>query len=1249
VTDTKDKIAKIAQLTASLKDGQQLAPSDRMEKSESLWALAQDVLEKIPCDSTLADGVRRLTRWANEPIRTKAKALLENLAAQGNATANYRLGQQFRNSNSFEKAKEHLLKAKKLGHDLADFELGFMYLRYSEIDTDEQRRYQLALQYLEIAAKTYDEPEAWAYLSLMSKEGLGVEVNLERHQVYFNHAWRIRHDGRSSPRANASYGLECLMAKRFDEALEHLLIGTRDDKGRGDAMLNAAKLLLNEQVSEECLARLEKVNPGIVNPEKFAFELLDQAAKRSDDRTRFKFQRVAQFELAKLLRNGRGCKRNKDRSLLLMEAAAKRSYAPALKYLVAHHQREGQPETAEQYQSQLDATTSVNVQKFDDWLAIDFDTRRDVHIEFFNEMNELLQTEDYVAVTSRIADLHQWAVKQKTNKFAKQALTDAGILCQLGCAQRGLGQIEEAIASFNDSARGKTDAKHQSMCYSAMAQCAEEAGQCDKAADYYRDGYIVSQYPDMWVRHARSLFDHHPDLRKVALKKILAFMQRDVNWQEQDLVKIQFPTDKEPQKTCVAYAELLWRLSAESDRHVLPTQDSVKNTCNQLLFYLRKAAQENQHIDSSVLYAIARGAAWPEVIPTVKTLIENVGLGSYADAQVADAFPFPLLAGHKAEVLLNVIMGGLGRAHAYSSDLGLSVVKRISKSPEIIRTNPALGRMLAHLLWRCVVQAYYRSSRTPTEFRDCAYRLVLPLIATLSNYQDKELLRDWMFELVAADKATVEYSLVSDFLEEVCACHVNKYTGAFTRVKQTLLESGHSDLTAIANRLLAADSLLSHKAYGDLALDTADYCSSMLNQYIKYLFILILKPLHIKYFVDISGHVHADALTSAAARIDTTLLLSKLTCDAGPIKDLLTSAKQVNVAGIWVTPTRLQLSFCCYGAQPVTLDTHNHRQRVLQDVCNLHGRVVLNNEVVPLSERNPPTLLVTLDLTHASDGSHLLSEDWREYLIQLVQAHQEHREKKLQITDFFWQARDSMPYVDRPVRLTPKDTANAWAHVLHAVCDRYHAFFAGSLLREKDPARSPIGALHAIKTALSHLYDDANRGMLQEAQLRNFRELVRNIKPTAEQLLRKTLAGWSPSQFDLRAMLESPSGVLEQVFGHRADAYKVLGEQEFLVNAPKEQVRAAYKELLYNALHANAQSAISSPVVIEFQKQKNAVVIRNNRAVGDRRDSLSTGKGMRAAIGWLQASGFSLSSTEDANRFVVTINEQAKAMPTAYV
>lgn len=275
-----------------------------------------------------------------------------------------------------------------------------------------------------------------------------------------------------------------------------------------------------------------------------------------------------------------------------------------------------------------------------------------------------------------------------------------------------------------------------------------------------------------------------------------------------------------------------------------------------------------------------------------------------------------------------------------------------------------------------------------------------------------------------------------------------------------------------------------------------------------------------------------------------------------------------------------------------------------------------------------------------------LSEEWREYLISLIQEEREHRERNAVFSDFFERLREKMPLLIVPPNSPPTLVAKDWALVIHAACDRFHAFFAGSLLRAKDPGRSPLGALHDVKRALSHLYDSAVKGTLEEMQLIDFRRRVRDLTPTAEELLKKALSDWRPSWFDLRAELDRPAGVLIQVFGQKRLGVEILGNPHLLLMVPKKQVLAAYRELLYNARGYDEEPQSSPSVKIEFQGP--SVVIRNRLHTHFRSKPYSTGKGVIAANKWLEECGFTVVHERTAEEYTVRITKRTEPQSENY-
>lgn len=1225
----EEQLREIDKLTSELKKRlvQQLAD----ERSESIARLAQLLhgLRNTPneSDGRVAKGLWRLCKVATGDTQADARQRLEHLASIGNVEHAYRLGLMFRDSGA-----EHIADALKWleesdrgSHPRAAFDLGFIYMRFRHSAPSETRLAK-ARSCFERAVEQFDDAEACAHLSIMYRHGLGADVNLAKAREYLRRALSYTKPRQASPRAHASYGLECMYAGQIDKALHHLLFASRGDAARGDAMLNAARLLLRGAATDAVLER-----EGIADVEEAAYELLARATSMHKPSQGFDFTSPASYELARLQETGTGCTQNSEAAFTNMYRSADLGFLPAMRRIQDMLVERGLHEEVFDFKRRVIAAEGDKAGDFKQWDSDDYTVRSEAHVSFFNEIAELLDEGDYAPALNRIMALYEWAGKSKSNPHAKRTTKDAGIRYHCGVARRGLGQIREAIHEFELSAAGRDDFRHQSMCYSAMAECAEISGDFDKAAQYYFDGFLVSSHADMWIKHARAIFTHNPARQRVALLKIDAFMKRDNTWIEGKR-KIEFPVDKEPIKTCVAYAELLWRLPASMD---LPDGDAVQRTQGQLLFYLRKHAKEEGRVEKRILYALARGARWDSVRREVTWLVENVGLGRHADLDAQQDFPPPLLAQTEGVAVLNTIRDGLGRAHAQSADVAAAVVKRIIRTPDLIRYSPELAHSLTRLLWRCVVQAYYQDSRNPADFRKCVQAILLPLVECFVAKDEPELLRDWMFELVAADKATVEYGLVAEFLESMREKYLDPYTGSYRDVYDRLVAQGTNDLRELARRLQEPEAMLSHEAFGDLANDTAQYASLTLTQNIKRLLHVSVLPRGVRFHVDLGEPGDTEALLSTAARIDLTLLLARIIGDEGPLHELMCASKHISVRGRWTGRGTLSVSFLCVESSKHR-KLHDAAERVLGNIAANHRRIIAS---AACRRNRDNDMIFTLDAT-LTPGSALharLGEPWREYLISLIQEHTEHRLLGISYPSFFAALRSQMPPVGVAAGATAVEQAARWTLILHAVSDRFHAFFAGSLLRTSQADRSPVGALHDLKKALSLLRQNALRHSLTEADLVNFRQRVRALTPTAERLLKKTLTGWRLSWFDLRAEFERPAGLLAEVFGHAHEGVNLLGKKEVRIKAPKEQVLLAMRELLSNAqTQANGTTGTPrSPVIVEFQEAD--VVIRNPKAHAVGKDIFSTGKGMAAAEGWLKGCGMTLKQENDGPGFAVRV------------
>lgn len=1223
------QLEEIAQLIKQVKsDRKHALETSAQLRIERLWALLQAALgTALEPHELVAKGLWRLGEVESDDIHQAARDSLQTLAEAEQMHAEYRHGLLLRERAPAQLAVPWLERAAHKEHPRAPFDLGFLYMRFRQ-SAPEDSRLTLALQWFELAVQQHEDVEACAHLSIMYRHGLGTEPDPEKSRHYLHRALVVSDDGQSSsPRAHASYGLECLQADEPDKALRHLLIATRGDAARYDAMLNAARLLLHGRASEEALER-----ELIPDADDAAFALLCRAASRKPPAGRFDFRSPAQYELARLQLAGRGGLPDPEAAFENMQAAAGCGYLPAMRYLLGMLEGRGLYEELATMQDRIQEAEHALRHDFSAWESDNYLERSEAHVTFSDQMAELLVEGEYGAVLARIEHLYDWARSQPRNPHARRSLRDARILYQRGQARRGLGQIQEAMQDLRDSAHERREPRHQSMCYSEMAECAETTGDFDQAAQYCYDGFLVSGYARMWIRHACALFLHNPQLRRLALRKIEAFMVRSTYWRErEDELPIEFPKDEKPHETCVTYAELLWRLPVGDE-----PAGAVERTLGQLVFHLGRKARDERRIDERLLQALARGVHRPAVCQAVVRLIENIGLDAEAERDARNTYPFPLLAPQQGARVLRGLRDGLGRVHGYTRDIAQAVVRRIERTPDLIQRMPALGQSLAHMLWRCIVQAYYRGSPSPEAFRAEVGSLLTPLMLIFRG-GDAELLRDWMFEVTSADKPAVEYALVAEFLNQTREDFLDPYTLNLRLVDDRLRTAGFDDLERLAHRLTAPESLLATRAFGDLARDTGWFASRWLGPHIQHLLHQVRLLPGVRFNVALQTTRDPDVLISTAARVDLTLLLAHLIVDDGPVNRLLRASRHIDIHGDWDGQAGLRLRLRIE-LGPAAWRVQG-QERAELDKCL---RALLNNHSRLLSEawfeRDQSSLILGLgcNLAAGDGGPMPLGKRWRDYLILLIREHAEHRQQNVAKPNHFQAMREELPALD--MQGDAAALADRWALVVHAVCDRFHVFFASSLLRARAADRSPVSALHDLKKALELLRERAIRRELTEAHLVNFRLHVQALGPVAERLLKGTLAGWRIDNFDLHAELRRPAGLLEQVFGEGHDGVQVLGGRQVIIKAPKEQVLLAMRELLANAQNHAGSDPDAPFVPIRVAFEPDAVVISNPvpRERGPA-NLLSTGKGAIATQCLLEACGMGVSRAEIDGTHVVRI------------
>lgn len=1207
-------LAEVDELTRRLKPkGSQLTASQRADARLSLWSLLLR-LEETPHarGERAVKGLWRLCQGGAAHPGAEALGRLNEFDKAGVPEATYRLGMLHRDSRPrrLQEAIGAYIEADRRGHERAAFDLGFVFMRFRDSAPSDERL-GLARSWFERAATEFDDAEACAHLSIMYRHGLGVETNLAKARLYLERALRTRNGNNNfSPRAHASYGLECMQAGQFDKALRHLLIASTGGAPRGDAMLNAARILLRGGASEDGLTA-----ERITDPEAKAYELLHTAATMYKEGVGgFDYGSRALYELSRLQTFGRGCRADEEAAFTNMRKAADLGHLPALRLFLEMLSDRGMSEEMEHYAARVQMAFGHAAESFAGWASDNYSESAEAQISFFEEISSLVEEGEYEPALTRIAALYRWADLNRTKPYARRAVHDAGVRYLFGLAKRGLGQIEEAIAEFERSARARDDFKHQSMCYSAMAECAEFVGDHDRAANYYYKGFLVSKHAHMWIRHARAVFRHNPARRVVALQKIEAFIFNYKGWRESDSQIMQFPLDLEPHKTWVAYADLLWQLPLGGEPESL-----VDRSLTHLLLHLRARARENRTVDLKILQCLARGALRAPVRAEIAALIEHIGLADEAPEGVQQAFPNPLLGPDKAVVILRTLRDGLGRARGYTADVAHAVIRRIGRTPDLIVVWPELGQALAHMLWRCVVQAYYRESKCPSHFRDDARGLLLPLVAIFHRKHglDPALLHDWMFELVAADKASVEYGLVADFLGTMREQYLDPYTGSLGRVAVRLRREGSAELRALAQALVTPEVMLGCNAFGDLACDTAQYAGHTVTQYVKHLLHHSARPYGVTFYVEHEAPINGQLLVSTASRIDLALMLSRLFGSHGAAAALLRGTRHVILRAQWVGKGMLRMSFVFAGSARVN-SLFPSFEASIREITKGHGLVI--SEIHP-NRNNKGDMVFRLDCKLASSNAlqGYLGDDWREYLIALIREHAEFRASNVADPNFFESLRSQMPQLAEGQTVSAVQHAERWALIVHAVCDRFHIFFAGSLLRDKHAERSPIGALHDLKKALALMHEKAVRRELDEGDLVRFRQRVRALEPLAEQLLKGSLSGWRHSWFDLRAEFDRRAGLLDQVFARPEIEVRVLGRKEVLIKAPKEQVLLGMRELLANARDHSKLADGTPTVIVEFQNQ--AIVIRNEHPGLGAKSAVSTGKGVMAARGWLEGCG----------------------------
>lgn len=126
--------------------------------------------------------------WSGKDIPRDANKMLNYMqmaASSGNASAYYNLGKLYSEGLDVPKnialAIENYSKAIELKHPKAAYNLGLIYLRHPELDNSHDQ----AFRYFKKAEEMKDE-SAQIYLAYMYREGLGVQVNLEKSRKYVN-------------------------------------------------------------------------------------------------------------------------------------------------------------------------------------------------------------------------------------------------------------------------------------------------------------------------------------------------------------------------------------------------------------------------------------------------------------------------------------------------------------------------------------------------------------------------------------------------------------------------------------------------------------------------------------------------------------------------------------------------------------------------------------------------------------------------------------------------------------------------------------------------------------------------------------------------------------------------------------------------------------------------------------------------------------------------------------------------------
>lgn len=858
----------------------------------------------------------------------------------------------------------------------------------------------------------------------------------------------------------------------------------------------------------------------------------------------------------------------------------------------------------------------------------------------FSRILQLLRggAEDMKVALDLLERLARWSTElQQVGVFhARDVAHDGGLQWLRGQLHYKMGQHDLAIAAFRRSSELKNDEDHIGMCFERIGAIYEEEFRYGEAANAFLKGLQVSRHAGLLIRFAQAKMLERPANNGAAMVKLLKFFvqhQPEVTEKEgpswtyqgddpalRGLPPIPVPLDAAPDRTAVKLAAMV-RMWAKAVPPDAPRQAYVAYARSFVIEHLQGRIDRRrnpQDFPADLIYALAQYSDTSDAAAYLADLMRQA-------AEIKQGRGPLRAASHRRNLaqLLESIAGGCSSGEGVTEPVLQAAVAIICVRPELREENFRAALALASLVWRAILGRYANGAQGAPPDQASAFRdwLIAHVIEPIAGIEEEKLRRQWFFELVVGDKASVEYVLSRRLVSAARNLLGPVLTlPSLARVGDWLRTDGEAACHDLASRVLLGVDAWVPECYAAGDTDTGRWAHEMLVSHVKTRLSGSYREARILLSVREEGE--GEGLQPLCA-VEAASVAMRLTANFFSVPALQALGLMGEVRGV-----AIKLIADSGATEPLSMyaEITLRESMPYDDLVSLRKRFQRRSTGGHLGFRWHPSrdLLQLEQHLEISSRKPELPKEWLRFLNELKNEYNEFRSSGIALTGFFDSRWDKFPASIESFRSDRAAYCDSWACVFHVVCDRFWALFVDRLVSRQEDDRSVLVLLHGLRAEVQKLQEMNMRTTTAEfkRQLSKVRNSLARLERSADVVLGQELKGWTSSLFDLQGVVQLQ---VREVFGESAEIPFKADDSTPVVGALRP-LSLVLGELLQNArrygrlenIEVERATEVDWSIAVTTRPRPNAFAISKSHAPRQ----LGTGQGMLFARALCEDAGF---------------------------